>query len=230
MNKYTIVFDLDGTLVDTAPDILGTLEFILQRDNVPAPSRAESTALISIGARALIERAYAKAGRDLTIEQKDQLFGDFLDHYAGRIAEESTPYPHMVPALRALISDGFRLAICTNKTESLSHALIDKLGLSDLFHANCGRDTFAFCKPDGRHIRATVAKASGNPDLAIMVGDSETDINAAKDAGIPSIGVRFGYSEIPMDELNPDRVINLYTELGDAVAELTQRHKTTKQN
>jgi phosphoglycolate phosphatase len=221
MTKPTIVFDLDGTLVDTAPDILGTLDDILTRENVPLLPREEALAFIGIGSRAMLERALTKAGHGTEPERIESLFRDFLDHYATRLANESRPFPGAIEALDALRESGHRLAICTNKMEGHSILLIEQLGLSPYFRAICGRDTFDYCKPDGRHIASTIVKAEGDPAHAIMVGDTITDFDAARNAGIPSIGVRFGYSDRPMDDLNPDAIIEHYDALSAAISSLT---------
>jgi len=220
MTKPTIIFDLDGTLIDTAPDILGTLDDILTREQIPLLPRQEALNFIGIGSRAMLERALTVAGHDTRPERIESLFSDFLDHYGTRLTEESRPYPGMIEALNALGQAGYRLAICTNKMEHHSLDLIERLGLTAHFKAICGRNTFAFCKPDGRHITATIERAGGDPTHAIMIGDTITDINAARNAGIPSIGVRFGYSERPIDELKPDRIISHFDELTAAIASL----------
>lgn len=221
MTKPTIVFDLDGTLIDTAPDILGTLDDILTRENVPLLPRDEALAFIGIGSRAMLERALTKAGHAPSPDRMNGLFEDFLTHYATRLTVESRPFPGAVDALITLQKQGYRLAICTNKMERHSIALIEQLGLAHFFAAICGRDTFEFCKPDGRHIAATVKRAGGIPEHAIMIGDTVTDFNAAKHAGIPSIGVRFGYSEVPIDRFSPGRIIGHFDHLIGAIADLS---------
>ena len=220
MTKPTLVFDLDGTLIDTAPDILGTLDDILTREQIPLLPRHEALSYIGIGSRAMLERALTVAGHDTRPERIESLFNDFLDHYGTRLADESQPYPGMMDALDALGQAGYRLAICTNKMEHHSLDLIERLGLTSHFKAICGRNTFDFCKPDGRHITATIERAGGDPTHAIMIGDTITDISAARNAGLPSIGVRFGYSETPIDELQPDRTIGHYDELIAAITSL----------
>lgn len=213
MTKPTIVFDLDGTLIDTAPDILGTLDDILTREGIPLLPHDEAIAFIGIGSRAMLERALVKAGHVSTSERVDNLFADFHAHYATRLAVNSRPFPGAVKALFALQEQGHRLAICTNKMERHSLSLIEQIGLAHFFNAICGRDTFEFCKPDGRHISATVQRAGGKASHAIMIGDTITDFNAARNAGVPSIGVRFGYSETPIDSLGATEIIENFDEL-----------------
>lgn len=220
MTGSTIVFDLDGTLIDTAPDILGTLDDILTREGIALLPHTEALAYIGIGSRAMLEQALIKSGHDTTPSRIDVLFQDFHDHYASRLAVKSRPFDGAIDALKELREKNFRLAICTNKMERHSLSLINQLGLAHFFSAICGRDTFEFCKPDGRHILATVTRAGGNPAQAIMVGDTITDFNAARNAGIPSIGVRFGYSETPIDDLRPDRMIEHFHALVPTIAAL----------
>lgn len=220
MTKPTLVFDLDGTLIDTAPDILGTLDDILTREQIPLLPRHEALSFIGIGSRAMLERALVVAGHDTPPDRVESLFDDFLAHYGTRLADESQPYPGMIDALKRLRQSDYRLAICTNKMEHHSLDLLEQLGLTAHFKAICGRNTFAFCKPDGRHITATIERAGGDPAHAIMIGDTITDISAARNAGLPSIGVRFGYSETPIEDLKPDRIISHYDELIAAIASL----------
>lgn len=213
MTKPTLVFDLDGTLIDTAPDILGTLDDILTREGIPLLPHEEALAFIGIGSRAMLERALIKSGQATGGPRLDALFADFLAHYGTRLAVKSRPFPGAVDALTLLKAQGYRLAICTNKMERHSLALIEQLHLTHLFAAICGRDTFEFCKPDGRHISATVVRAGGDATHAIMIGDTITDFNAARNANVPSIGVRFGYSENPIDDLGPTEIIENFDEL-----------------
>lgn len=222
MVKPTIVFDLDGTLIDTAPDILGTLDDILTREQIPLLPRNDALASIALGSRAMLEQALKRAGHPIAPERIERLFRDFLDHYATRLAVESRPFPGAVAALNALRENGYRLAICTNKMERHSLALIEGLQLSHFFDAICGRDTFAFCKPDGRHITATIERAGGNPADGIMVGDTVTDFDAARDAGFASIGVRFGYSATPIDQYQPDQIIEHFDALLGAIAAISK--------
>lgn len=219
MTKPTLVFDLDGTLIDTAPDILGTLDDILTREGIPLLSHDAALAYVGIGSRAMLEQALIKAGHAQGDGRLDQLFRDFLEHYATRLAVKSRPFPGALEALAKLKAQGHRLAICTNKMERHSLTLIEQLELTQFFSAICGRDTFEFCKPDGRHISATVQRAGGDATHAIMIGDTITDFNAARNAGVPSIGVTFGYSETPIENLKPDAIIEHFDALADVISQ-----------
>ncbi|TXM98642.1 MULTISPECIES: HAD family hydrolase [Methylobacterium] len=214
------VFDLDGTLAETAGDLIGTLNVLLVREGLPELPLAEARDLIGAGAKALIRRGFEAAGKGLTPERHEALFADFLEHYGAHLCDRSHLYPGVVEALDRLEAEGFRLAVCTNKVELHAVDLLDKLGIGGRFAAICGRATFPYSKPDPRHITLTIAKAGGDPARAVMVGDSRADIDAAKAAGIPVVAVTFGYTDTPVDRLGPDRVIGHFSELADAVAEL----------
>ncbi|MCJ2113126.1 phosphoglycolate phosphatase [Methylobacterium sp. E-025] len=214
------VFDLDGTLAETAGDLVGTLNVLLVREGLPELALEEARDLIGAGAKALIRRGFEAAGRELTPERHEALFGDFLEHYGAHLCERSHLYPGVVEALDRLEAEGFRLAVCTNKVEGLAVNLLDQLGIGGRFAAICGRATFPYSKPDPRHITLTIARAGGDPERAVMVGDSRADIDAAKAAGIPVVAVTFGYTDTPVDQLGPDRVISHFSDLPGAVAEL----------
>ena len=217
----TIVFDLDGTLIDTAPDLISTLNVTLAREGMPAVPFDDARKMIGGGARGLIERALVADGRDGSkLEFKaelDRMFAGFIEHYAAHIADRSRPFPQLEAALDRLAADGYRLAVCTNKLEWLSVRLLNTLDLTRHFAAICGQDTFGMQKPDPEVLRRTILKAGGKPDQAIMVGDSGTDIRTARAASLPVIAVTFGYSEVPIASLQPDRLISSYSELEAAI-------------
>jgi phosphoglycolate phosphatase len=217
-----VVFDLDGTLVDTAPDLIHTLNTILEAESIPALAFDTARPMIGAGVRPLLERALAERGRFPGEAAMDALFARYLQRYRDHIADHSRPYPGLERALDRLDAHGFTLAVCTNKYESLSLRLLDALGLTQRFAAICGQDTFAMKKPDPETLRLTIARAGGDAARAIMVGDSETDVNVARAAGIPVIGVDFGYTRIPMADLRPDRLIGHFDALPAAVLELLQ--------
>ena len=218
--RATLVFDLDGTLAETAPDIMATLNHLLVREGLAALPVSAARNLVGAGARALLERGFKAAGEPLGPERLEALFQDFFVHYLDHVADSSHLFEGAEAALRRCREEGFALAVCTNKPEPHSRALIEKLGALPLFDAIAGRETFAFCKPDPRHITETIRLAGGDPARSIMVGDSRTDVDAARGAGIPVIGVTFGYTDTPMQELAPDRIISHFDELRGAVRAL----------
>jgi phosphoglycolate phosphatase len=221
----TVVFDLDGTLVDTAPDLIATLNEVFGRAGLPQVVFAQARNMVGGGARALIERGLKAEGRALGKAEIDRLYREFIDHYAAHIAERSRPFPGVEAALEKLERSGCRLAVCTNKLEWLSIRLLDALGLKDRFAAICGADTFAVAKPDPAILRGTVARAGGRVDEAVMVGDSATDVLVARAARMPVIAVDFGYSETPVVTLAPDWLLSSFTALPEAVFALSHVQK-----
>lgn len=215
-----VVFDLDGTLVDTAPDLIGTLNIIFARMGLPAVPYAAARNMVGGGARALIERGLAAEGRTVSGAELNRLVGDFIAHYADHIAEGSRPFPGLEAALDELARYGCRAAVCTNKLEWLARRLLDILGLSRRFVAICGGDTFGLQKPDPELLRRTIAAAQGSEKQAVMIGDSISDTVMAQAAGVPIIGVAYGYSDTPIAELGANRVIGRLAELPGAVFEL----------
>ena len=222
-SRLTIVFDLDGTLVDTAPDLIDALNHVLDREGLPAVPLHAARNLIGAGARKLIERGLEVEGRSASVGDIDRMTADFIAYYADHIADTSRPFEGLEGALDDLTARGHRLAVCTNKLEWLSKRLLDRLGLSARFAAICGADTFGVAKPDPAILRQTVARAAGALSSTIMVGDAGTDIGVARRAGVPVIGVSFGYTEVPIAELNPDLLIHHMSELPGAVAGLAKK-------
>jgi phosphoglycolate phosphatase len=216
----TIVFDLDGTLIDTAPDLIDTLNLILTQEGLPAMPFAKARDLIGGGAKALLERAIAAEGRSCTPDEMDRLYAAYITHYAAHIADRSRPFPHLEATLDRFAATGYRLAVCTNKLEWLSVKLLGALKLSRYFAVICGQDTFGVQKPNPDIFRRTVRGAGGDPAQAIMVGDSRTDIDTARAARVPVVAVDFGYSDVPIATLEPDRLISSFADLPNVIGEL----------
>ena len=216
----TIVFDLDGTLIDTAPDLIDTLNLVLAREGLPAMPFEAARRLIGGGSRGMLERALIEEGRPANKAEMDRLFAAYIEHYAAHIADRSRPFPQLESTLDQLKDAGYRLAVCTNKLEWLSVRLLDTLKLSRHFAAICGQDTFGIQKPDPKVLQLTIERAGGRPDRAIMVGDSGTDIRTSRAATIPVVAVTFGYSEVPIETLRPDRIIGSFAELPAAIGEI----------
>jgi phosphoglycolate phosphatase len=215
----TIVFDLDGTLIDTAPDLIDTLNVILAQEGLPALPYEVARNMIGGGAKILIERALAAEGR--AAHEIDRLYKAFVAHYAAHIADRSRPFPKLEATLERLRAAGHRLAVCTNKLEWLSVRLLQTLKLTQYFAAICGQDTFGVQKPDPEVFRRTVLRAGGEPTRAVMVGDSKTDVRTARAAKVPVVAVDFGYTEVPIATLEPDRIISSFVELPAAIMALT---------
>ena len=223
MTATTIVFDLDGTLIDTAPDLVESLNHTIATRDLQPVGYEDLTHLVGQGARVMIQRAFALRGAPLPDEDIPALLDCFIDHYEAGMPGKSRPYPGLVEALERLRAAGFRMAVCTNKMERLALPLVERLELTSYFTAIAGGDTFAFRKPDPAHILATVERAGGTPDKVLMIGDSINDILAARNGDIPSIAVDFGYSDVPVEELGASHVIGHFNELTvELVEQLTR--------
>ena len=214
----TIVFDLDGTLVDTAPDLISTLNLVLAGEGLPPVAYDDARRMIGGGTRRMLERAFVADGRHVASAELDRMFRIFIDHYSAHIADRSRPFPHLESVLQRFAGEGFRLAVCTNKLEWLSVRLLDTLNLSRYFAAICGQDTFGIQKPDQQILQLTLHRAGGEAQRAIMIGDSIIDVRTARAANVPVIAVDFGYSEVAPAALNANRLISSFTELPHAVA------------
>ena len=215
----TILFDLDGTLVHTAPDLLDVTNAMLGEAGLePVPDEAIGH-LVGQGGRAMLSRAFAEQGRELGEGELDALVPRFIDLYGRSIPGRSEPFPGVRETLATLRAEGHVCTVCTNKYEGLSRALLAALDLSAHFQVVAGPDTFDARKPDPRHILRTIAAAGGTPDAALMVGDSFNDIEAARRAGVPSVAVTFGYTDIPARELGADHVVDRFGSLTPALVE-----------
>lgn len=212
----TIVYDLDGTLADTAGDLMATVNWLLSREDLKPLPVESARSLIGAGARALIKRGFLASGRGLEPQKLEALFADFLAHYNAHIAVHTRLYPGVDKALEAFARLGWRQTVCTNKVEASAKLLIAKLGIAERFAFICGQDTFGVGKPDPKPLLETIAASGGASERAIMVGDSSTDIRCARAANIPAIAVAFGYSDAPVSELGSDRVISHFDELRQA--------------
>jgi phosphoglycolate phosphatase len=217
MSPPTIVFDLDGTLVDTAPDLVAALNVVLAHEGLQPVDYADGRLMVGGGARAMVEQGIKAKGHRLPAVEIDRLARDFIIHYAEHIAVHSQPYDGVEAALDQLAESGCRLAVCTNKLEWLSLRLLDTLKLRPRFRAICGADTFGVSKPNPAILSRTIERAGGDKTRAIMIGDSLTDIATARAASIPVIAVDFGYTDVPVAELKPDRVVSTFSELPEII-------------
>ncbi len=215
-----VVFDLDGTLAETAGDLMGALNHVLVGDGLPPLPVGQARSLLGAGGRALIRRGFASAGRPLDDDRLEHLFAAFLAHYEDHIADHSHLYPGVLAALDALEARRYRFAVCTNKMEGTAKRLLGVLGVAHRFRAICGQDTFAVSKPEPGALLGTIALAGGDPGRSVMVGDSRTDIDTAKAAGIPVVAVDFGYTDRPVSDFDPDRIIGHFDQLAEAVETL----------
>ena len=207
-----VVFDLDGTLVDTAPDLVDTLNVIFAREGLPPVAYEAARNMIGGGARLMIERGLAAEGRHLHRRARSTgCSADFIAHYAAHIADRSRPFPDLEDALDELAARGCRFAVCTNKLEVAvaPPARCARAHASDS-RRSAARTRSACRNPARRPLRRTIGRLGGRLDDAVMVGDSGTDIATARAAGIPVVAVDFGYSETPIREFAPDRIISSF--------------------
>ena len=220
MNGVTLVFDLDGTLVDTAPDLIRAANHVIASRGLEPLSLDQLKPSISFGARHIIATGLKMRGAVVSEPELDRLLDRFLDYYAENIAVGSRPFPGLPELLADCASRGARLAVCTNKREAMSRLLLDQLGLLQTFHALAGRDTFPVCKPHPDHLLGVIDLAGGDRRRAVMVGDSDVDVATAKAAGVPVIGVTFGYTHVPVANLSCEAVIDHYGEFPAALARI----------
>ena len=217
LEGWTIAFDLDGTLVETAPDLIGTLNRMLAARDIPRMPVETAQHLVGHGALALLRHGFQEAGAAWDEVEAPALLQIFLDDYLEHIADHSRPYEGVVETLDRLAERGALLCVATNKRTDLSVALIEALGLTRHFAVVCGPDRVSARKPDGAHVREAVQMAGGDPARAIMVGDGAPDVQAAKHAGVPCVVVSFGYTPIPAEDLGGDVLIDHFADLEEAI-------------
>jgi phosphoglycolate phosphatase len=212
-----VIFDLDGTLVDTAPDLITALNHTIVAEGLTAVGYEDITHLVGQGAKMMIQRAYHLQGQTLDEDAVEPLLARFIAFYLSEMPGDSKPYPGVIAAMERLVAAGCKLAVCTNKIEQLALPLVQKLGLSEHFTVITGGDTFEMRKPHAGHILGTIARAGGDPQKSVMIGDSINDILAARNAGIPSVAVSFGYSDVPVEQLQASTIIQSFDQLTPAL-------------
>ena len=223
----TAVFDLDGTLVDTAEDLIAAMNAIAPRFDLPLIDPVEARLVAGRGGRALMRHAAAKAGRTFADDQVIVAYPPFLDAYEERIADKSRYFPGVEDALDALISDGWKVAICTNKPERLARILMRTLGGDDRFGALLGADTLPVRKPDPEHVLETIRRVEGDAAQAVMIGDTVNDREAAKNAGVPCALYAHGFSTTPIAELAPEAIFDDYDALPGLLPEMLARREAS---
>ncbi len=215
-----VVFDLDGTLLDTAPDLIAAVNSVIITAGGTSVDEDWMRPNVSFGGREMIRRGLVAQDIAHTDDELSVLFTQFVAYYSQNISAKTQPFPGLLDELARLKRLGMKLAVCTNKLEGLTWPLLEQMEMAHWFAAVTGRDTFPVYKPDPRHLLGAIAKAGGDPNRAVMIGDSNTDIKTAKAAGIPVVAVTFGYTDVPVTELGPDRVISHYDQLQAALDEL----------
>jgi phosphoglycolate phosphatase len=213
-----LIFDLDGTLVDTAPDLLGATNAVLKAEGLAPIDPATLRHMVGFGAKSLIEQAMAAAGTAAPPEEMDRLIEIFIAHYRDHIADFSRPFPGVEETLAGLKAGGARLAILTNKPAELTGPLLAQLGMAGYFTAVYGAGRKSYTKPDPRIFHDVVTDCGGGP--AVMIGDSITDLATARAAGAPCILMSYGYTPVPAAQLGGDAVLDDFTQLPKALKRL----------
>ena len=210
--QYTILFDLDGTLVDTAPDLMRAHNYVMKKFGYPTKSTEEIRNLVGQGAGAMLGRSiWGQAKKEFGKVQdkkiKEEMVRDFVDFYGKNIVNESTLINGVKDFLIWAKEKNISMGVCTNKQEHLAVDLLKKIGIYDFFEYVAGHNTFDYCKPDPRHLTSVIEILNGDIKKSLMIGDSETDANAAKDAGIPVILLEDGYTEKKITEIYHNHLI-----------------------
>lgn len=213
MQEIAVIFDLDGTLVDSAPDLLAALNHALTVAGRPAVSLDELRHMVGRGARILLERALTATGGMPHEAEFEAMVNAFFAYYGAHLSDNTRPFEGVRETLETLKQRGALMGVCTNKPMQFAKPLLEDLGLAPYFSAIVGADSFPYRKPDPRHLTGTIDAMGAGGRQAVMVGDSIHDIAAAKDASIPVIAVSFGYTETPVSELDPDHIIDDFREL-----------------
>ena len=222
--KFTVLFDLDGTLVDTAPDLMRAHNHVMQKFGYPTKSTEEIRNLVGKGAGAMIGRSiWGQAKKEFSKvddeKVKKEMVTEFVDFYGKNIINESTLVNGVKEFLNWCKNKNISMAVCTNKQEHLSNDLLKKIGIYDYFEYVAGSDTFDYCKPDPRHLTSVVEILDGDIKKSIMIGDSETDANAAKAAEIPIILLEDGYTEKNIDEIYHNHLIKDFVGIEKIISE-----------
>ena len=218
MPVEALIFDLDGTLVDTAPDLMGATNHALSLVGRRPISMEEVRHMVGHGARALIERGLAATGASLPEEKIVDLHKAFLEYYADHIADHSLIFDGLTQVLEKARSHKIKLGVCTNKVEGLSHKLLRALKMADYFGAVVGGDTLPIMKPDPSPYREVAKRLGVDAARTMMFGDSETDIRTAQNAGVPVVAVTFGYTPQPVETYNPTHIISHYDQAWNIIA------------
>lgn len=220
LDGATIAFDLDGTLVESAPDVIGAINAVLVAQGLEPLSYADARPLISRGARWLLQWGLTKAGVPDPLARSGELFNGFITHYSAHLADESRVFPGVIDAMEALRAAGAKLVVCTNKPTGLARRLLAELEIAHYFDDVVGLDAVSAAKPNAAHLIEAVAAVAGDLRRTVMVGDSDVDAGVARAAGSPLVLVDFGYTEIPVSQLVPDALLHHFDELADVCAAL----------
>lgn len=222
MNSFeAIIFDLDGTLIDSVPDVRAAVNRVLAELDRPLLSLEDIKGMIGEGAQVMLKKAMDKTGT-YNPGMEQEYLPRFLETYSAHPADHTLVYPGVFDVLEQLKSGGVSLGLCTNKPSTTTLPAIKALGLKNYFKAIVCADMVEHCKPDGRHLLNILERMDADPKSAVMVGDSETDIAAAVDAGVPAVAVSYGYCHVPLDDLPCDILIDTMAELPAALEKISK--------
>ena len=216
----TLIFDLDGTLVDTAPDLLNAANAVLAARGRPAIEPATLRHMVGFGAKSLITQAFAATGGEPPADEMPALVELFLADYGAHLADHSRPFEGVAETLDGLKRKGALLGVLTNKPHAMAEPLLEKLGLAGFFTAIYGAGFKPYVKPDPRIFADVVAACGGANGHAVMIGDSVTDLHTARAACVPCILMSYGYTPVPASSLGADMVLDEFTGLPEALGRL----------
>jgi len=223
IQKLTILFDLDGTLVDTAPDLMAAHNYVMKKFGYNTKNIEEIRDIVGLGAAVMIGRSlWGEAKKELSTitnqTTKDAMVKEFLDFYGKNIVKESKLINGVYEFLKWAKENNISMGVCTNKQEYLAVDLLKKIKIYDFFEYVAGRNTFEYCKPDPRHLTSTIEIMSGDIKKSLMIGDSENDADAAKSAGIPMILLKDGYTDKKIEQIHHDHLIKDYVSIEKIVS------------
>ena len=210
--KFTVLFDLDGTLVDTAPDLIHAHNHVMKKFGYPTKTIDDLKNAVGQGAKAMMAKAHGE-WKWFDEKIKNEMSDEFISFYGKNILNESTLINGVKDFLKWCKNNNISMAVCTNKTEHLAVDLLKKIGIYDYFEYVAGYNTFEYCKPDPRHITSMIEIMNGNIKKSLMIGDSENDSEAAKSAGIPMILLKDGYTDRNVDQIYHNHLINDFNDI-----------------
>ena len=215
-----VIFDLDGTLIDSLPDVVGAMNLLLAEESRRAITVAEGQRMVGEGAVAMVERAFSATGEPVSGSPLATLTARYVAHYRATPVKDTTIYPGVLDVLRRFEAESVAMGVCTNKPHDMSRIVLDALGLDRYFSSVIGGDALDVKKPDAGHVFAVLDELDADRRTAVFVGDSPTDMAAARNAGLPSVAVAYGYSKVPAADLDADVLIEDFSALPDAIASL----------
>ncbi|UEM22124.1 phosphoglycolate phosphatase [Skermanella mucosa] len=218
-----VIFDLDGTLIDSATDITAAVNKLLDKYERPPVTVEQIRVMVGDGAPILLRRVFEATGTSLDPDRTPQIYADFLEFYEKQPASPDSIFPGVPETLDLLLERGLKLGLCTNKPERVTREVLVQLDLGRYFGSVAGGDTLPVRKPDGGHVTWIMDRLGVTGGAAVMVGDNHNDVAAARGAGIPVVAVSYGYPHVPTEEMGADAIIDHFTELPAVLDGLADR-------